>query len=245
MGVANLLRTAFTQAQAHAKKRAAADEDKRPAPNLKLEALEPALRGEVPVVFSAHRADDLLTALRLAEEFKLRPVLSLATEGYLVADRIAASKAPVIVHPTMQRGTSPETQNVILGNAAALAEHKVPIALCSGFEGYVPKTRVLRYEAAMAAVNGLGPERALRAITLDAAKLLGIDDRFGTIEAGKVADLVLYDGDPFEHATHVTHTLIDGRVIYDRAEYLKLPYARRALPLISGGGDYGCCLGIW
>jgi imidazolonepropionase-like amidohydrolase len=103
---------------------------------------------------------------------------------------------------------------------------------------------VLRNEAAVAMVHGLGFDRALRAITLDAAKLLGIDDRFGSLEAGKAADLVLYDGDPFEHATHVTHTVIGGRVVYDRAEYLKLPFERRALPLVGGGG-VGCCLGVW
>ena len=98
----------------------------------------------------------------------------------------------------------------------------------------------------MAMVNGLGFERALASITLEPAKLLGIEDRFGSIEVGKVADLVLYDGDCFEHSTHVTHTLIDGRVIYDRGEYLKLPYARRVLPLTgASGGDYGCCMGVW
>jgi imidazolonepropionase-like amidohydrolase len=145
----------------------------------------------------------------------------------------------------MQRPGSPETANGHLGNAAFLVDRKIPTAICTAFEGYVPKTRVLRYEAAMAAVNGLGHERALRAITLDAAKILGIDDQFGSIEAGKVADLVLYDGDPFEHATHVTHTIIGGRVVHDRAEYLKLPFERRALPLIANGGDYGCCLGSW
>jgi imidazolonepropionase-like amidohydrolase len=114
----------------------------------------------------------------------------------------------------------------------------------TAFESYVPKQRVPRYEAAMPAVNGLGFERALGAITLDAAKLLGIDDRFGSIEVGKVADLVLYDGDPFEHSTHVTHTIQDGRLVYDRADYLKLPFARRALPLTTGTGG-GCCLGQW
>src|SRR5205085_11734346 len=98
------------------------------------------------------------------------------------------------------------------------------------------------HEMAMAAVNGLGPERALRAVTLDAAKLLGIDGQFGSIEVGKAADLVLYDGDPFEHTTHVTTTLIGGRVVWDRTEYLKLPFARRALPLAEGGAG-GCCLG--
>src|SRR5204863_6896137 len=113
--------------------------------------------------------------------------------------------------------SSMETFNGHVGNAGALADRKVSITIGTAFEGYVPKTRVLRHEAAMAAVNGLGHERALRAITLDAAKLLGIADRFGTIEVGKVADLVLYDGDPFENATHVTHTLIDGQVVWDRA----------------------------
>jgi imidazolonepropionase-like amidohydrolase len=244
MGTANLVRTAFTAAQVYAKKKATAAEDKQPAPNLKLEALAMALKGEVPVYFSAHRADDLMTALRLADEFKLKPVLGLATEGYLIADKIAALKVPVIVHPTMQRPSSMETFNAHVGNAAALANHKIPITIGTGFEGYVPKQRVLRYEAAMAMVNGLGFDRALGAITLDAAKLLGIEDRYGSIEVGKVADLILYDGDPFEHATHVTYTVMDGRVVWDREEYMKLPFARRALPLVTGSG-YGCCLGTW
>ena len=247
MGTAATVRNAFAQAANHARKRAAAkDDDKRPAPNLKLEALAPALRGDIPVIFSAHRADDLVTSLRLAREFKLRPILSLATEGYLVADAIAAAKVPVIVHPTMQRPSSLETFNGCLGNAATLAARKIPIAIGTAFEGYVPKTRVLRYEAAIAMVNGLGFDGALKSVTLDAARLLGIDDRFGSLEAGKVADLVLYDGDPFEHATHVTHTLMDGRIVWDRAEYLRLPYARRVLNAAgSGVGDYGCCLGVW
>jgi imidazolonepropionase-like amidohydrolase len=234
MAVANLVRTAFAQA------RDGGDDKKR---NAKLEALKPFARGELPVYFSAHRADDILTGLRLADEFKLKPILDLATEGYLIADRIAAAKVPVVVHPTMQRaGSSMETLNSQVANAAALADRGISVTIGTGYEGYVPKTRVLRYEAAMAAANGLGPERALRAVTLDAAELLGIADRFGSIEVGKAADLVLYDGDPFEHATHVTHTLIDGKVVWDRADHLKTPFARRALPLLTGGGG-GCCMG--
>ncbi len=188
--------------------------------------------------------DDLATALRLAGEFKLQAVLDLATEAYLMADQIAAQKAPVVVHPTMQRvGGSLETYNAHLCNAALLADKNVPLAIGTGFEGYVPKTRVLRHEAAMAMVNGLGWNRALRAITLDAARLLKVDDRYGSLEVGKIADLVLYDGDPFEHTTHVTHTISSGRVVHDRSEYLKLPYSRRALPLVGGG--VGCCMGVW
>jgi len=245
MGTASLVRMALVQAQNNAQKRATAkDPDRQPPRNLKLEELELALDRKVPVVFSAHRADDLGTALRLAKEFNLRSVLDLATEAYLLRDEIAAAKVPVAVHPTMQRiGASMETFNTHLCNAALLAERNVPIAIGTGFEGYVPKTRVLRHEAAVALVNGLGFEPALRAITLDAARLLGIDDRFGSLEVGKVADLVLYDGDPFESTTHITHTLLGGRVVYDRAEYLKLPFERRALPLVGGG--VGCCMGAW
>ncbi len=245
MGTAALLRTALMQARNHARKAAAAkSEDKRPPYNPKFEALNLALDGKVPVVFAAHRADDLCTALRLAKEFKLSPRLDLATEGYLVADCLAEAKAPVVVHPTMQRPGSMETYHSQLCNAAVLADRHIPLAIGTGFEAYVPKTRVLRHEAAMAMVNGLGYDRALRAITLDAARILGIDKDRGSIETGKIADLVLFDGDPFEHATHVTHTLVEGRVVFDRGEYLQLPFARRALPL-TGGGGVGCCLGIW
>jgi imidazolonepropionase-like amidohydrolase len=242
MATANLVRNAFAQAQAYARKKESAKEP--PAPNLKWEALQPALAGKLPVIFSAHRADDLMTGLRLAEEFKLTPVLSLATEGYLVADELKAAGVRVIAHPPMQRPATLETFNAHLGNAAYLAGKGIPLALCTSFEGYVPKTRVLRHEAAIAMINGLGHEGALRSITSDAAKLLGIDADYGSLEVGKVADLVLYDGDPFEHSTHVTHTILGGRVIYDRAEHLKLPYERRALPLSGAGGGYGCCL-VW
>lgn len=239
MATAGMVRAAFTQAKGYAAKQSG-PEDKRPPVNPKLEALIPALDRKVPVIFAAHRADDLGTALRLADEFKLRPVLTLATEGYLIADKLAEAKVPVVVHPPMQRiGASMETVNGHLATAAVLADHMVPMVIGTAYEGYVPKTRVLRHEAAIAAVNGLGHERALRAITIDAAKLLEIDGQVGSIEVGKRADLVLYDGDPFEYATHVTQTLMDGRIVYDRNEYLRLPMARRALPLMEGGGLYG------
>jgi imidazolonepropionase-like amidohydrolase len=246
MATANLVRSALTQAGNYRAKHSAGDDEKLPPRNPKLEALAPVLDGKVPVVFSAHRADDILTALRIADEFKLKPIVSLATEGYLVKDRLAAAKVPVIVHPTMQRiGASLETMNTFVGNARVLADAQVPIALSTAFEGYVPKTRVLRAEASMAMTHGLEHDRALRAVTIDAARLLGIDDRFGSIEKGKVADLVLYDSDPLENTTHVTLTLMDGKVVYSRADYLKLPFERRVLPLLEAGGGAGCCMGSW
>lgn len=227
MGTAALLRAALTKA--------------RTGKDAKSEALALALSKKVPVLFAAHRQDDLRTALRVAKEFGLDARLELATEAYLMADDLAKAGVPVVLHPSMQRiAGSLETQHGQLTSGAVLAKAKVPFAIATGFEGYVPRTRVLRHEAAIAAVNGLGHARALRAITLDAARLLGIDRTHGSLEKGKVADLVLYDGDCFEHATHVTNTIIGGRVVWDRAEYLALPFARRAIPLVGSG--IGCCL---
>jgi imidazolonepropionase-like amidohydrolase len=244
MGVAGTVRRAFAEAQAYQKKRDA----KSPPTTVgglspKHEALLPALEGKVPVIFSAHRADDIRTALRIADEFRLKPVIALGTEAWMLADELAKRKVPVIVHPTMQRPGAMEALNTLLANAAILKANAVPIATGTAFEGYVPKIRNLRSEAAMAAANGLGPDGALKAVTIDAAKLLGIDKEYGSIEVGKVADLVLYDGDPFEHTTHVTHTVMAGVVVYDRAEYLKTPFERRVLPLVAGDGGPGCCLG--
>lgn len=233
MTTAALVRSAFAKAQS------------KEAKDAKSEALRLGLERKVPVLFAAHRADDLLTGLRLAKEFNLEARLELATEGYLLAEELGKAKVPVVVHPPMQRvGASMETYHSHLANAAVLAKTGLPVAIGTGFEGYVPKTRVLRHEAAVAAVNGMGHEGALAAITLGAAKVLGIDKERGSIEKGKVADLVLYDGDCFEHATHVLATLIEGRIVYDRAEYLALPLARRGL-LVGGGGGVGCCLGVW
>ncbi|MCE9534344.1 MAG: amidohydrolase family protein, partial [Planctomycetes bacterium] len=236
MGSANLARTTFEQARNHFAKK---DRSK----NFKLDGLEPMFKGELPVIFSAHRADDIATALRLAEEFKLKPILDLATEAYLIPEAVIASKAPIIVHPTMQRaGSSIETLNGFTGNAGFLADRKVPIAIGTSFESYVPKTRILRSEAAMAMTHGLGHERALKAVTIDAAKILNIDKDYGSLEVGKVANVVLYDGDPFENTSHVTFTVVQGRVVYSRDEYLKLPFSRRAFALTGGSS---CCLGEW
>ncbi len=233
MATAALLRTAFTKAKAYAAKK------EKPA-DAKLDALALALSREIPVLFAGHRADDLRTALRLADEFKLDARLELATEAYLMADLLERVKVPLVLHPTMQRIGSGETIHSQSASAYYLSRRKIPFAIGTGFEGYVPKTRVLRHEAAMAAANGLGVDDALEAITLRAAKLLGIDGTHGSLAAGKAADLVLYDGDCFEHATHVTHTILGGRVVWDRPEYLKLPLARRAIPLAGAG--VGCCL---
>ena len=104
----------------------------------------------------------------------------------------------------------------VVENAAILARRGVPITFQSGFEDYVPRTHVVRFEAAVAGAWGLGFEAALRALTIDAARRLRVDDRVGSLERGKDADLVLYDGDPFEYTTHVEAVIVDGAVAWQR-----------------------------
>ena len=121
---------------------------------------------------------------------------------------------PVIVHPTMAAPNG-ETENLSFETAGQLRAAGIPVALQSGFEGYVPKTRVLLFEAAVAAANGLGLEGALAASTIDAARILGLGERLGSLEAGKDGDLALYDGDPFEYTTHCVGTVIEGDVVHE------------------------------
>ena len=195
MGTAALLRTAFGEARAYAEKRGRKDP---PARDLAKEAVLLALERKIPVLATARREDDLATALRIAREFELELELADAVEGYLLADEIRAAGVAVHVGPVMERVGALETMNLSFENAAILAGRGIPITFQSGFEDYVPRTHVVRFEAAVAGAWGLGFERALRALTLDAARRLRVDDRVGSLEPGKDADLVLFDGDPFE-----------------------------------------------
>jgi imidazolonepropionase-like amidohydrolase len=206
-----MLRAELVKAQEYAAKATAGD-DKRPSPDLKLEALGRVLRREVPLLVTAHRAYDLLAALRLAKEFNIRIVLDGASESYLVVDEIKAAKVPVILHATMQR-SSDDAENLSMETAATLRKAGIPVALQSGYESYVPKTRVVLFEAAMAAANGLSFEEALGTITIEAARIIGVAERVGSLEAGKDGDVVLFDGDPFEYATHVTGVVAGGAVL--------------------------------
>ena len=204
-----MLRQKFIDAQDYAEKR---NSDNPPSKDLEMEALADVLKGEVTALITAHKANDIMTALRLKEEFNFDMVLDGAAEAYLVLDEIKKSGVPVIVHPTLVR-TYGDTQNASFETASKLHEAGILFAFQSGYEGYVPKTRIILFEAAIAVANGLPREAALQALTLDAAKILGLDQRVGSIAEGKDADIVLYDGDPFEYTTHVTVVVIDGKVV--------------------------------
>jgi imidazolonepropionase-like amidohydrolase len=109
-----------------------------------------------------------------------------------------------------------QTANATYENPAILKRAGIPIALMTGYEGYVPKNRILLFEAGIAAANGLGMEQTLRTVTADAAKILGIDDRVGSLAPGKDADLALFDGDPFEYTSHVLAVLTSGQPTYQK-----------------------------
>lgn len=207
-GVA-MLRGELVKAQAYRDKLAAGDDPER---DLGLETLAQVLDGDVPLLITANKATEILAALRLADEFGFRLVLDGAAEAYHVLDEIRAAGVPVIIHPTMAR-TYGDLENASFDTAAKVRAAGIPLALQSGYEAYVPKTRVVLFEAGVAAAFGLSREDALAAITIDAARILGVDDRVGSLAAGKDADLVLFDGDPFEYTTHVCGVIVDGAVV--------------------------------
>jgi imidazolonepropionase-like amidohydrolase len=186
--------------------------DKPPDRDLKTEALIRVLKGELPLLVTAERARDVISAIRLAKEFNIKLIIDSCSECALILNEVKASGYPVILHPTMKRAGG-ETENISFEDAAKLTAAAIPYALQSGFEGYVPKTRVVLWEAAIAAANGLTFDQALASITINAAKLIGVGDRVGSLEAGKDGDVALYDGDPFEYTSHCVGTVINGKVV--------------------------------
>ena len=202
---AAMLRAELIKAQENAKKKDAPRD-------LKSEMMDKVIKGEIPLLVTAHKAQDIMTALRIAKEFNLKIVLDGASEAHMLLEEIKASGFPVILHPTMFRAGG-DTENLSMETASKLKKAGIPFALQSGYEGYVPKTRVVLFEAALAAANGLSMRDALASVTIDAATILGLNDRIGSIEKGKDGDIALYDGDPFEYTSHCTGTIIDGKVV--------------------------------
>lgn len=207
-----MLRTEFIKAREYMRKRTKDDPEKKPATDLKLEALASVLEGELPMLINVQRHRDILAVLRLAREFEFKPVLDGLAEGYLAIDEIKESALPVILHPTMFRASG-EFENLSMETPALFQRAGIPFAIQSGFESYVPKTRVVLFEAAVAAGQGLPAANSLRAVTIDAARILGISDRVGTLEPGKDADIALFDGDPLEYTSHCIGVIVSGDVV--------------------------------
>jgi imidazolonepropionase-like amidohydrolase len=167
------------------------------------------LKGEVPLAIQANRASDLLAALRLADEFKLRLVILGGAEAWMVADELARRKVPVVIKP-LTNIPSFDAMNATLENAARLRAAGVTVAF-STFDTH--RAGTLRQEAGNAIAHGLDPQDALRAVTLVPAQVWGIADKVGSLTPGKDADLVIWSGDPFELTTHAEHVFIRGREV--------------------------------
>ncbi len=206
---AAILRTALLEAQEYQRKQSTAAADKKPDRNLRHETLGRVLAREVPLLLTAERAQDIRTALRLQEEFGFQLWLDGGSEATLLTEELVAAKVPIFLHPTMARAVE-ERANASFESAGKLLGAGLSVAFQSGFESYVPKTRVVLFEAAATRPHGVAFETALTMLTLGAARMLGIADQVGTIEFGKQGDLALFDGDPFEWTTHCLGSVVDG-----------------------------------
>jgi imidazolonepropionase-like amidohydrolase len=204
-----LARKKSPAAKAKAKDKAKeADPGKR---DLNLEALAAVLEGRLTAFFECYRADDIMTALRLTDEFKLKTVLVGVTEGYKLADEIARRKIPVILSPIGVGPRQMETQEACYLNAGRLDRAGVKVVVKADEALGVGQLRELALMAAFAVKGGMEREKALRAVTLTAAEVLGVADRIGSLEPGKDADIVIFDGDPLHYKTRVKKVLIDGQ----------------------------------
>ena len=216
MAIAAMLREALNKARDYLNEKQAAQKAGRSFKvDYQQEAYLPALRGEMPLKAHVHRADDILTAIRIAKEFGLKMTLDHCTEGHLIAREVAASGFPAIVGPSLASRSKVEVENLDFKTAGVLRKVGVEVAICSDHP--VTLIQYLPIYAGLAAREGLGQAGALRAITAGAARILGVDHRVGTLQAGKDADIAIFSGNPLETATCTLYTLVNGQVVYDRA----------------------------
>ncbi len=231
MANAAILRSALVSAQNYLQKweryeaeRAAfqtggsAEPGKAPTPperDLKMEALVPVLRRQLKARIHAHRADDILTAIRIAEEFDLDLSIEHATEGYKIADILAEKGIPVVVGPIFFSRQKYELRGMTPRNPGLLARAGVKVAIQTDESS---ATRYLSINAALAVREGMPEEEALKAITINAAEIIGVAERVGSLETGKDADVVVFSGHPFDYRTVAERVWVDGRLVYRREE---------------------------
>jgi len=228
-GAAQRLRRVFNDALEYARRRSdysRAQIQQLAAPAADLDALLPVLRGQLPLIVIANRRSDIETALRIAREYKLRLILAGAAEGWEIADKIAAAGVPVLVEP-MDNIPSYDALDIRYENAGLLARGGVKVSL---METQTENSRNLRQQAGNAVAYGMTWEQALRAVTLSPAEAFGVATQYGSLEPGKVANVVVWTGDPFEFSTGVEHVFIRGKEIPLRSRQTELLERYRTLP---------------
>ncbi len=214
MATAAIIRESLRKAVEYGEKldKAAQDEDTDPPDyDAKLEALLPVVRGDLPVHIHAHRADDIATGIRIASEFGLRCVIVHGTEGHLIPELLVRTGVPVIAGPALGDRSKPELANMSLEAPALLQRAGVPVAICTDHPE-VP-IQYLPLCAALAVKGGMDPEEALAAITVNAARIAGLDETLGSLSPGREADIVIASRHPLELLGRVEAVLIGGRRI--------------------------------
>ena len=218
MAIASLFRKAMVDASEYREALALAKDDpeKKPDKDLALEALLPVLEGTLPLKIHAHRADDILTALRLAKEFRLRVTIEHCTEGHLIADvlkeRVEESGAGIIIGPLLSERSKIELKNLSYDAPRILHEKGIPFAMMTDHP--VIPVQYLPVAAGLAVRSGLDETAALASITRNAAAVVGLGDRLGVLSPGKDGDVAVFDGHPFDCRTHCVMTLINGRIAH-------------------------------
>ena len=214
MATAAILRETLFKAKAYMdKKDRAEDSSKLPEFDMKMEAMIPVLRKEIPLKAHAHRADDIFTALRIAKEFDLDITLDHCTEGHLIVDELVKEGKNAIVGPSLGNRSKFELKNMTFETPKILVEAGVKVAITT--DSPVTPLQYLPLCAGLAHKAGLDEMEALKCITINAAEIVGLSDRIGSIEVGKDADIVIFDGNPIKDVNHSTYmTIIDGKIVY-------------------------------
>src|SRR5439155_4347071 len=232
MKVAALQRQEFVKAREYKAKRDAGEKVDR---DVALEPLVEVLERKRTVHFHCHRADDLMTAVRIAEEFGFELVLQHATEGYRVADILAKKKIPASLTLIDSPGGKAETMGLLEENAAVL--DKAGGAVAINTDDFITESRFLLRTGAIAVRGGMSETAALKALTVTPAKMLHLDHRLGSLEKGKDADFVVLSGKPFSIYTQVLETYIDGKKAFDRSSKRDWAYQAGGFALPDGGKD--------
>lgn len=213
MATAAILRESLFKAKAYMEKKEDEDKSKRPDFDIKMEALIPVLKKEIPLKAHAHRADDIFTSLRIAKEFDLDITLDHCTEGHLIVDELVKEGRSAIVGPTFGNRSKFELKNKSFETPKALIEAGVKVAITT--DSPVIPLQHLALCAGLAVNAGLDEMEALKSITINPAEIAGIEDRVGSIEEGKDADIVIFDGNPLrEIDSKVYSTIIDGKIVF-------------------------------
>ena len=187
------------------------DVSKLPKFDMKMEALIPVLKREIPLKAHAHRSDDIMTAIRIAKEFGLRLTLEHCTEGHLIVDELKAANVPVAVGPGLSSPSKLELLNLSWTTPGILASAGIQVSIIT--DAPVVPQQYLPLCAGEAVKAGMDPFLALQAITINPARHIGVEDRVGSLEEGKDADIVLADGNPLVSDTSIKYVIVDGKIL--------------------------------